>query len=128
MPPNKSNIKLITTHQLQEMKNRGEKISMLTAYDYSIAGIRGNTPRSIESAFVESRLAKVWDEGAVVGEYLRSAPVFNRYYPAIVVNADTNWNCELTISHTGGTESEEELGAVGSDTQINWAKQTEKNC
>jgi len=39
MPPKKSNIKLITTHQLQEMKNRGEKISMLTAYDYSIAGI-----------------------------------------------------------------------------------------
>ncbi|MCZ6521715.1 MAG: 3-methyl-2-oxobutanoate hydroxymethyltransferase [Bacteroidetes bacterium] len=39
MPGKKSNIKLITTHQLQEMKNRGEKISMLTAYDYSIAGI-----------------------------------------------------------------------------------------
>ncbi len=32
-------IKKITTHQLQEMKNRGEKISMLTAYDYSMAGI-----------------------------------------------------------------------------------------
>ena len=30
-------IKKITTHQLQEMKNRGEKISMLTAYDYSMA-------------------------------------------------------------------------------------------
>jgi len=34
-----SNIKRITTHILQEMKNRGEKISMLTAYDYSMAGI-----------------------------------------------------------------------------------------
>jgi 3-methyl-2-oxobutanoate hydroxymethyltransferase len=34
-----SNIKRITTHVLQEMKNRGEKISMLTAYDYSMAGI-----------------------------------------------------------------------------------------
>lgn len=34
-----SNIKRITTHQLQEMKNRGEKISMLTAYDYSMARI-----------------------------------------------------------------------------------------
>ncbi len=32
-------IKKITTHQLQEMKNRGEKISMLTAYDFSMAGI-----------------------------------------------------------------------------------------
>jgi 3-methyl-2-oxobutanoate hydroxymethyltransferase len=29
----------ITTHVLQEMKERGEKISMLTAYDYSIARI-----------------------------------------------------------------------------------------
>jgi len=34
-----SNIKRITTHTLQEMKNRGEKISMLTAYDFSMAGI-----------------------------------------------------------------------------------------
>ena len=34
-----SNIKLVTTHQLQEMKKRGEKISMLTAYDYTMAGI-----------------------------------------------------------------------------------------
>lgn len=34
-----SEIKKITTHQLQEMKNRGEKISMLTAYDFSMAQI-----------------------------------------------------------------------------------------
>ncbi len=32
-------IKRITTHQLQAMKQRGEKISMLTAYDYSMAVI-----------------------------------------------------------------------------------------
>ena len=31
--------KKVTTHQLQEMKNRGEKISMLTAYDFSMARI-----------------------------------------------------------------------------------------
>jgi 3-methyl-2-oxobutanoate hydroxymethyltransferase len=35
----KSEIKKITTHQLQEMKNRGEKIAMLTAYDFSMAKI-----------------------------------------------------------------------------------------
>lgn len=35
----KSEIKKITTHTLQEMKKRGEKISMLTAYDYSLAKI-----------------------------------------------------------------------------------------
>ncbi|WP_109832341.1 3-methyl-2-oxobutanoate hydroxymethyltransferase [Reichenbachiella versicolor] len=39
MSVHKSNIKRVTTHQLQEMKNRGEKISMLTAYDYSMAKI-----------------------------------------------------------------------------------------
>ncbi|HNW76468.1 MAG TPA: 3-methyl-2-oxobutanoate hydroxymethyltransferase [Bacteroidales bacterium] len=33
----------ITTHVLQEMKRKQEKISMLTAYDYSIAKILDNT-------------------------------------------------------------------------------------
>ena len=32
-------IKRVTTHVIQAMKNRGEKIAMLTAYDYSMAGI-----------------------------------------------------------------------------------------
>lgn len=32
-------VKRITTHQLQEMKLRGEKIAMLTAYDFSMARI-----------------------------------------------------------------------------------------
>jgi len=35
----KKDIKIITTHQLQAMKERGEKISMLTAYDFSMAAI-----------------------------------------------------------------------------------------
>lgn len=39
MSIHKPDIKRITTHQLQEMKNRGEKIAMLTAYDYSMAKI-----------------------------------------------------------------------------------------
>jgi len=30
-------VKRITTNTLQEMKQRGEKISMLTSYDYSMA-------------------------------------------------------------------------------------------
>ncbi|HOS48940.1 MAG TPA: 3-methyl-2-oxobutanoate hydroxymethyltransferase, partial [Bacteroidia bacterium] len=34
-----TDIKKITTHTLQEMKRKGEKISMLTAYDYSLAKI-----------------------------------------------------------------------------------------
>jgi 3-methyl-2-oxobutanoate hydroxymethyltransferase len=32
-------VKKVTTHTLQEMKNRGEKISMLTGYDFSMARI-----------------------------------------------------------------------------------------
>jgi len=32
-------VKRVTTHILQEMKQRGEKIAMLTAYDYSMAKI-----------------------------------------------------------------------------------------
>ena len=39
MSVQKRDIKIITTHQLQTMKVRGEKISMLTAYDYSMASI-----------------------------------------------------------------------------------------
>src|SRR5258705_13650039 len=35
----KAEAKKITTHRLQEMKNRGEKIAMLTAYDFSMARI-----------------------------------------------------------------------------------------
>lgn len=35
-------IKKITTHTLQEMKRNGEKISMLTAYDYTMAKIIDN--------------------------------------------------------------------------------------
>jgi 3-methyl-2-oxobutanoate hydroxymethyltransferase len=39
MSVHKQELKKITTHQIQEMKNRGEKIAMLTAYDYSMAKI-----------------------------------------------------------------------------------------
>ena len=37
-----SNYRKITTHVLNEMKLRGEKISMLTAYDYSMATLLDN--------------------------------------------------------------------------------------
>ena len=33
------NVKKVTTHTLQEMKNVGVKISMLTGYDFSMAKI-----------------------------------------------------------------------------------------
>ncbi|HEV7351275.1 3-methyl-2-oxobutanoate hydroxymethyltransferase [Telluribacter sp.] len=39
MSVHKNDIKRVTTHIIQEMKHRGEKISCLTAYDYSLAGI-----------------------------------------------------------------------------------------
>ncbi|MCF0203427.1 MAG: 3-methyl-2-oxobutanoate hydroxymethyltransferase, partial [Bacteroidaceae bacterium] len=34
-----SDARKVTTHRLMEMKQRGEKISMLTAYDYTMATI-----------------------------------------------------------------------------------------
>ena len=37
--PVSSGVKKITTHVLQEMKQKGEKITMLTAYDYSMAKV-----------------------------------------------------------------------------------------
>ena len=39
MPPIESKYKKVTTNSLQEMKQNGEKISMLTAYDYTLARI-----------------------------------------------------------------------------------------
>jgi 3-methyl-2-oxobutanoate hydroxymethyltransferase len=39
MSVHKKSYKKITTHSLQEMKQSGEKISMLTAYDYTLAKI-----------------------------------------------------------------------------------------
>ena len=43
--------KRITTQVLQEMKHNGEKIAMLTAYDYSIARI---VAKSFMSSFLKS--------------------------------------------------------------------------
>ena len=39
MSVSKKEIKKVTTNVLQEMKRSGEKISMITAYDYTMARI-----------------------------------------------------------------------------------------
>ena len=39
MSVHNNDLRKVTTHRLTEMKSRGEKISMLTAYDYSMASI-----------------------------------------------------------------------------------------
>lgn len=39
LKPISGNVKKVTTHVLQAMKERGEKITMLTAYDFSLAKI-----------------------------------------------------------------------------------------
>ncbi len=43
MPSGKKEVKKVTTHVLQEMKRNGEKIAMLTAYDYTMAKIIDNS-------------------------------------------------------------------------------------
>jgi 3-methyl-2-oxobutanoate hydroxymethyltransferase len=42
MSQNSKNYKKVTTNSLQEIKNNGDKISMLTAYDYTLAKIIDN--------------------------------------------------------------------------------------
>ena len=39
MSANKNDVKRITTNTLQKMKSAGQKISMLTAYDYSFGSL-----------------------------------------------------------------------------------------
>jgi len=39
MSIHKESVKRVTTHVLSEMKLKGEKISMLTSYDFSMASI-----------------------------------------------------------------------------------------
>lgn len=39
-----SKTRVVTTYRLAEMKARGEKISMLTAYDYSMARASSKVP------------------------------------------------------------------------------------
>ena len=46
----------VTTHRLVEMKQRGEKISMLTAYDYTMAQIDRKSTRLNSSHIEESRM------------------------------------------------------------------------
>ena len=45
-----SNVRRVTTHVLHAMKLKGEKIAMLTAYDYSFA-------RLLDQAGIERRLS-----------------------------------------------------------------------
>ena len=64
-------IKRVTTHTLQEMKRKGEKISMLTAYDYSIARIIDNA--GIEVILVGDSASNVMrSEERRVGKECRS--------------------------------------------------------
>ena len=42
----------VTTHRFMEMKQSGEKISMLTSYDYTMAGIVDKA--GIEKGFIKS--------------------------------------------------------------------------
>ena len=41
--------RIVTTHRLLEMKQRGEKISMLTAYDFTIGNIAESPTKIIST-------------------------------------------------------------------------------
>ena len=55
-------IKRITTHVLQEMKDRGEKISMLTAYDFSMASIVDRAGMDVILVGGTSRIPKIRED------------------------------------------------------------------
>src|SRR4030065_2909282 len=76
----------LTTHTLQEMKSRGEKIAMLTAYDFSIAKI-------LDRAGIDILL--VGDSASnVMAGYETTVPItLNEmiYYASSVVRAVERW-------------------------------------
>lgn len=65
-------VKRVTTHVLSEMKLKGEKISMLTAYDFSMAQI-------IDNAGIDVIL---------VGDSASNVMAGNRNHPADHVGSD----------------------------------------
>ena len=48
----------VTTHRFIEMKKRGEKISMLTSYDYTTAGIVDGA--GIDGILIGDSASNVW--------------------------------------------------------------------
>jgi 3-methyl-2-oxobutanoate hydroxymethyltransferase len=72
----------VTTHRLSEMKQRGEKISMLTAYDYSMASI-------IDQAGMDVILVGDSASNVMVGNLTTLPMTLNQmiYHAKSVVNA-----------------------------------------
>jgi 3-methyl-2-oxobutanoate hydroxymethyltransferase len=72
----------VTTHRLWEMKQRGEKISMLTAYDYTMAKI-------IDGAGVDSILVGDSASNTMIGNHTTLPITLDQmiYHARSVVNA-----------------------------------------
>ena len=60
MSESKRNYKKVTTNSLQEIKKNGDKISMLTAYDYTLAKIIDQA--GIDIILVGDSASNVWQD------------------------------------------------------------------
>ena len=70
-------IKRITTHVLQEMKQNGEKISMLTAYDYSMAQIVDQAGMDVILVGVKDHIFKQFEDLKVIPQTLPEEKAYN---------------------------------------------------
>jgi len=111
MSVSKGDYKKITTNNLQEMKQNGEKISMLTAYDYTLAKI-------VDSAGIDIILVGDSASNVMAGHETTLPITLNEmiYHAASVVRA-TN-RCLVVVDMPFGSYQGNSLEALSSAIRI----------
>ena len=87
-------VKRVTTHVLSEMKLKGEKISMLTAYDFSMAQIIDNA--GIDVILVGDSASNVMAGNETTCSFWRAFPPTGAYETIRLAMAPAI--CRITIS------------------------------
>ena len=107
----KGNYKKITTNNLQEMKQNGEKISMLTAYDYTLAKI-------VDSAGIDIILVGDSASNVMAGHETTLPITLNEmiYHAASVVRAVDR--CLVVVDMPFGSYQGNSLEALSSAIRI----------
>jgi 3-methyl-2-oxobutanoate hydroxymethyltransferase len=111
MSVSKGNYKKITTNSLQEMKQNGEKISMLTAYDYTLAKI-------VDSAGIDIILVGDSASNVMAGHETTLPITLNEmiYHAASVVRAINR--CLVVVDMPFGSYQGNSLEALSSAIRI----------
>ena len=107
----KGNYKKVTTNSLQEMKKNGEKISMLTAYDYTLAKI-------VDSAGIDIILVGDSASNVMAGHETTLPITLNEmiYHAASVVRAVDR--CLVVVDMPFGSYQGNSLEALSSAIRI----------